>query len=136
MSSEKKKIDDLITQLEAHVESWKNFNRFLNKARSKQFSEDDESEFLETKSVILQELEVICASFESGAPNKEEIRALINNAPSIRYLGELNENTLRSLENQWHRVFGDWQTLLGQLKVKQRELAATGGFFSKLFGKK
>ncbi len=134
--TEKQKLDDLIGQLEAHVESWKNFNRFINKGRAKQSSEDDEMEFLECKSVILQELEVICAAFESGAPNKEEIRNIINSAPSIRYMGELNDNSLRSLENQWHKVFGDWQTLLGQLKVRQRSLSESGGFFGKLFGKK
>jgi len=135
--TDKKKLDDLIAQLEAHVESWKNFNRFITKGRAKQATEDDEMEFLECKSVIFQELELICASFESGAPNKEDIRGIINNAPSIRSMGEMNENALRSLESSWHRVFGDWQTLLGQLKVRQRQMAAdNSGFFGKLFGKK
>ncbi|MBM3875578.1 MAG: hypothetical protein FJ386_02525 [Verrucomicrobia bacterium] len=135
--TERQKVDDVIAQLEAHVERWKNFNRFINKARARQSSEDDEMAFLECKSVILQELEVICAAFESGAPNKDDIRAIINNAPSIRSMGEMNDNSLRALESSWHKVFGDWQTILGQLKVRQRQMASeSSGFFGKLFGKR
>lgn len=131
---EKKKLDQLILQMENYLECWKQFNHYLNMARSKKFELEDEDQFLEVKSVIAQELEMILASIDSGAPSKEEVHTLIGNAPSIRYLSELNEGALRGLENQWHKVFISWQSILGQLKVQQRQLEGQsrwGGLFGR-----
>jgi hypothetical protein len=59
---------------------------------------------------------------------------LISGAPSIRYLSELNDGSLRGVENQWHRVYISWQSLLGQLKVKRRQLESQSTW-SALFSK-
>jgi hypothetical protein len=130
-----KKLDQLILQMESHLECWKQFNHYLSLARSKKFSEEDENQFLEIKSVITQELEIILSSIECTSPTKEEIHTLISGAPSIRYVSELNEGGLRGLENQWHRTYIAWQSLLGQLKVQQRQLESQS-LWTSLFGKK
>lgn len=120
--SSHKKVDQLILQLENFLECWKQFNRYINLARGKKFTPDDEAQFLDTKSVITQELELILASIESGAPSKEDMHNLLASAPSIRFVSELSEASLRGLENQWHRLFIGWQSILGQLKVQQRQV--------------
>lgn len=131
-----KKLDQLILELETHVECWKQFNHFLSLARTKNFTPDDESQFLEVKSNIAQGLEMLMSQVEGGgAPPREEIHALLTNAPSIRYMSELADNSLRSIENQWHKIFLGWQGILGQLKVKQKELEGQS-FWSSLFRKK
>ena len=130
----KKELEQLVLQMENYLECWKQFNHFINLARAKNFSTEDENQFLEIKSVLTQQLEMLLTSIAGGS-TREEIHGLIGGAPSLRYLSELNENALRSLENQWHKVFITWQSLLGQLKVKQRELEGQG-FFSTLFGRK
>lgn len=130
-----KKLDSLVTQLENYLECWKQFNHFINLARSKKFSTEDESQFLEVKSVIAQELEMVMSSIEAGGPSKEEVHTMIANAPSIRYLSELNEGSLRGVENQWHKIYIGWQSILGQLKVQQRDLQGKS-VFSSFFGKK
>jgi len=130
-----KKLDQLILQLENYLECWKQFNFFVNMARSKKFSAEDESQFLEVKSVIAQELELILSSIECTSPSKEEVHSLISSTPSIRYIGELNEGALRNIETQWHKIYIGWQSILGQLKVKQRETDSKSGFGS-FFGKK
>ncbi len=117
-----KKLDQLIIQLENYLECWKQFNRYLNLARSKKFDIDDETQFLEIKTVMTQELEMIMSSIESGSPTKDEVHTLIASAPSLRYLSEQNEGALRNLENQWHKIYIAWQSMLGQLKVQQRNL--------------
>ncbi|MGO9200104.1 MAG: hypothetical protein ACLQM8_06135 [Limisphaerales bacterium] len=114
------KLDQLIEQLENYVECWKQFNRFLNLGREKHFSQEDDTQFLEVKSVLIQQLELILASIEVGSPSRAEIHALIGSAPSLRYLGELSEGALRNLENQWHKTYIGWHAILGQLKVRQR----------------
>jgi hypothetical protein len=130
-----KKLDSLVLQMESHLECWKQFSHYLNMARAKKFEPEDEAQFLEVKSVITQELEIIMAAVQVDSPTREDIHALIAQAPSIRYLSELNEGALRGLENQWHKIFIAWQSLLGQLKVQQKA-DVSKGFLSSLFGKK
>ena len=129
------KLDSLVLQMESHLECWKQFSHYINMARAKKFELEDEAQFLEVKSVITQELELIMAAVEINTPTKEEIHTLISQAPSIRYMSELNEGALRGLENQWHKIYIGWQALVGQLKVQQKS-EVSKGFLSGLFGKK
>ena len=129
-----KKLDQLIDQTENYLECWKQFKQFVNVGRGKKFSQDEELQFLETKSVLVQELELIMAAVEVSSPTREEIHGLVGSAPSLRYLSEQNEGALRNIENQWHKVYIGWHAILGQLKVKQRQDEAQGGF--SMFGKK
>src|SRR6267143_421641 len=130
-----KKLDQLIDQMENYLECWKQFNHFVNLGRLKKFSVEDDTHFLETKSVIVQELEIILSAVEVGSPTKDEVHSLIGNAPSLRYLSEMSEGALRNLENQWHKIYIGWHAILGQLKVRRREEESKSAFAS-LFGKK
>src|SRR5215216_5573758 len=121
-----KKLDQLITQMEHYLECWKQFNHYLAMARNKKFEPEDEAQFLEVKSVITQELEQIMSAVQVDSPTREDIHTLIAQAPSIRYLSELNEGTLRGFENQWHKIYIAWQSLLGQLKVQQKADTSKG----------
>lgn len=129
------KLDTLVSQMENYLECLKQFNHFITLARGKKFTEEDENQFLEVKSVIIQELEIIMAVFEGGSPSREDVHSLIGSVPSLRYLGESNDAALRAVENQWHKVYVGFQAMLGQLKVKQREVQSQG-FFSSIFSKK
>jgi hypothetical protein len=131
-----KKLDQLTVQLENYLECWKQFNYFVNLARSKKFTPEDENQFLEVKSIIVQELELITATidFPSSSPTREEVHGLVSSAPSIRYLSESNEGNLRGLENHWQKTYVGFQAILGQLKVQQRQLESRSystSFFKK-----
>lgn len=115
------KLDELIHQLENYLECWKQFNQYIVQARTKKFEQEDETQFLETKSVLTQELELILASVQTENPSKDDILTLIGGTPSIRYVADLNENAIRNLENQWHKIYIGFQSLLGQLRVQQRQ---------------
>ena len=128
------KLDQLVNQVENYIECWKQFNNFVNLARDKKFSQEDENQFLEIKSVLVQELEQILASVEVPSPTREEIHALITEAPSLRYISEINDGALRNQESQWHKVYIGWHSILGQLKVRQRgegSRSAIGAVFGK-----
>lgn len=129
------KLDQLIHQMENYLECWKQFNHFINLARNKKYSAEEESQFLEVKSVLIQELELIFSSIEVTSPTKDEVHTLIGSAPSLRYMNELNEGQLRLLEAQWHKIYIGWHSILGQLKVKQRT-EESKGFFDQWFGGK
>ena len=129
-----KKLDQLVVQLENYLECWKQFNTYITVARDKKFTAEDESQFLEVKSLIVQELELITAAVECSSPSREEVHQLISSAPSLRYLSDSNEGNLRGLENHWHKAYVGFQAILGQLKVKQRQLESKS--IMSLFSKK
>ena len=127
-------MHQLIQQLENYTECWKQFNHFVNVARAKKFSQEEEGQFLEIKTVIIQQLEMILAYIEAGTPTKEEVLTLVGSAPSLRYLGEMNDSGLRNIESQWHKLYIGWHSVLGQLKVQQRNgesKSLLGGLFDK-----
>ena len=124
-----KEINQLVIQIETHIECWKQFNHFINVARGKKFGPADENHFLEIKSVIAQEIELIFAAVEVQSPSKDDIISIIGHAPSLRHLSEVGEGELRGIENAWHRIYISWHSVLGQLKVKQR--GSETSFFSK-----
>lgn len=131
---QQKQMHQLIQQLENYTECWKQFNHFVNVARGKKHDAEDESQFLEVKTVIVQQMEMILASIESGTPTKDEVLALIASAPSLRFLSELNEAALRNVESQWHKLYIGWHSVLGQLKVAERQTESRsmlGGLFEK-----
>jgi hypothetical protein len=117
---QQKQMNQLIQQLENYTECWKQFNHFVNVARSKKFTHEDEAEFLEVKSVIIQQMEMVLAAIEAGSPSKEEVLTLVGSAPSLRYLSEMNDSAIRNVESQWHKLYIGWHSVLGQLKVHER----------------
>ena len=128
-----KNLDEFILHLENYIECWKQFNHYVNLARDKKFVREDETQFLEIKSVIAQGLEAIIASTEKGGPKKEEVHSLFANAPSLRYLADMPE-VIPTVEGQWHKVYLGLQSLLGQLKVQQNKSEKGTGW--SLFGRK
>ncbi|HVV70108.1 MAG TPA: hypothetical protein VHI52_01135 [Verrucomicrobiae bacterium] len=130
-----KKVESLIIQMENYLECWKQFNQFISLARTKKFTAEDENQFLEVKSVLVQELELILSSVEVTSPSRQEVHDLVGNAPSLRYLSEMNEGVLRNLESSWHKIYIGWHAILGQLKVRQREEDSRTGFGA-MFSKK
>jgi len=118
----KTNIDQLILRMESYLECWKQYNTFMAMARAKRFSQENENQFLEIKSVITQELELILSSIDCGPISRDDVHALIAAAPSIRFLSEMNDNSLRGVESQWHKLFISLQSVLGQLKVRQQQI--------------
>ena len=115
-----KALEELVQHMENYIECWKQFNQFIGLARAKKFGPEDENHFLEVKSVIVQELELLLAAMEIGSPTKEEVHALVAAAPSLRFLADSQEGVLRNIETQWHRIYLGWHAILGQLKVQQQ----------------
>jgi hypothetical protein len=124
----KTNLEQLLLRLESYLECWKQFNTFMALARSKKFSPEDENQFLELKSVLTQELELILSAIDCGPVSREDVHALISSAPSLRNLGDMNDGALRNVENHWHKLYISLQSILGQLKVRQQQMDKTSVF--------
>ena len=124
----KSNVEQVILRMESYLECWKQFNNFMGMARSKKFSQEDENQFLEIKSVITQELELILSCMDCGPITREEVHSLIAAGPSLRFLSEMNDNALKNVEAHWHKLFIGLQSILGQLKVKQQTTRSKSWF--------
>lgn len=127
-------MQDIIARMENYLECWKQFNHYLSLARFKKFTLDDENQFMEIKSVITQELELILTVTDGAQVSRDDVHTLMAAVPSMRFLSESNEAALRSIENQWHKLFISWQSILGQMKVQQKK-TENKGFLAVLSGK-
>ena len=92
-----KALEKTVSRLEHHLECWKQFNAHVGLAHSKKFTPEDETQFLEIKCVLTQELELIMAQVENLPIRREDAHGLISSAPSIRYLSEMNDNSLEAV---------------------------------------
>jgi hypothetical protein len=128
------RLQDVIVRMENYLECWKQFNHYLGLARFKKFTLDDENQFMEVKSVITQELELILAVMDGAQVTREDVHTLMTSVPSMRFLSESNESVLRNIENQWHKLYISWQSILGQMKVRHKQ-TENKGFFAALVGK-
>lgn len=126
------KIEQVIRTLENYLGCWRQFSQFLNLGRSRKFRDEEEQQFLEIKSLIVQQTEAVFAAMEVPSPTKEEIHSLMTSTPSLRQVGDMNEGVIRTLESQWHKIYMAWHAILGQLKVQtQRQPESKGGFFGR-----
>ena len=129
-----KNLEEFILHLENYIECWKQFNHYVNLARDKKFSREDETQFLEIKSIIAQGLEAIAASAEKKRPEERgSERALL--AMRLRCAFSATCPTPSTpWKRQWHKIYLALQSLLGQLKVQQNKQEKGSGW--SLFGKK
>jgi len=127
-------LDDFILYLETYIECWKQFNHYLNLARQKNFTPEDEARFMEMKCLILQGLEVLKEAVEKDRLNQFEITSLVEAAQSLRYLAD-HDRSLSIVESQWHKGFLNLQSLLGRFKVRHQKQEG-GWSWGALFGGK
>jgi hypothetical protein len=112
-------IENTISLLENYTECWKQFHHYLQLVRAKKFEREDESQFLELKSVLAQQFELVVAAVECKTPTREDVHKLLTEAPSLKYLTEMDSDAVRMAEARWHKVYIGLQSNLGQLKVRQ-----------------
>jgi hypothetical protein len=127
-----KDIETTIALVENYTECWKQFHHFLQLVRAKKFEAEDESQFLELKSLLAQQFELVQAAVECKYPTREEVHKLLAESPSLKYLIEMDSDAVRMAEARWHKIYIGLQSILGQLKVQHeagpKTEAATGAW--------
>ncbi|MGA3171166.1 MAG: hypothetical protein ABSE62_09135 [Chthoniobacteraceae bacterium] len=128
-----KEIETTISLVENYTECWKQYHHYLQLVRAKKFEVEDESQFLELKSVLAQQFELVLAAVECKNPTREEVHKLLTESPSLKYLTEMDTDAIRMAEARWHKIYIGLQSILGQLKVQQQskptaEAAGAGGW--------
>ncbi len=124
-----KQLEKNIQKLEAFLETWKQFNQFLQRAfRGETFTEEDEDAFLDLKSTIAQEYESVMMGLAPDVEKDEKALRILIDAPSLRAVRDSSEGMARRVEAEWHSTFIKLQTTLGRLKGRRIQLASVSTF--------
>jgi hypothetical protein len=126
-----------INRVEAFVERWKQLSQFLDRGfQGQSFSPEEEGAFLELKSVIAQEHELLMTTLASGERDDKALK-LLNTVPSLQSFKELPEGMAKKVANDWHNTYIGLQALLGRLRGRQAQLAQISSLsigFKRVFG--
>ena len=120
-----KQLEKNIQKLEAFLETWKQFNHYLQRSfRGETFSDDDEDAFLDLKSVIAQEYETVLMGLAPDVERDEKALRILVDTPSLRGIKDSSEGMAHRVEAEWHTTFIKLQTALGRLKGRRLQLAS------------
>jgi hypothetical protein len=117
-------LEKNIQRVEAFVERWKQFSQFLDRGfKGDSFADDEEAAFLDLKSTIAQEYELLMTTLNEDPLRDEKALRLLNSVPSMQAFKELPEGMARKIAADWHSTFISLQALLGRLKGRKAQLA-------------
>lgn len=118
-----------VQRVEAFVERWKQLSQFLDRGfQGQDFKPEEEAAFLDLKSQIAQEHEILIITLGSAVDRDEKALRLLHTVPSLQSFKELNEAMARKMASEWHDKFISFQALLGRLRGRQVQLAAISSF--------
>ena len=124
------------------TESWKRLHDFITYALDKAkpiISTDQEHQFTEIRSILLQEIGHAFKELNLVAELSGKAMNVLQRASSIRGVRELSAEETRRLESDWNAVFTRVGIVQGQLKARRRELlrrSVLRQIFLRLFGRK
>jgi hypothetical protein len=126
-----------IKRVEAFVERWKQLSQFLDRGfQGQSFTSEEESAFLDLKSNIAQEYELLMTTLASSERDDKPLK-LLNTVPSLQSFKELNEGMAKKVATDWHNTYISLQALLGRQRGRQVQLSQISSLsigFKRVFG--
>lgn len=126
-----------IKRVEAFVERWKQLSQFLDRGfQGQNFASEEESAFLELKSNIAQEHELLMTTLASSEHEDKALK-LLNTVPSLQSFKELPEGMAKKVAADWHNTYISLQAMLGRLRGRQVQLSQISSLslgFKRVFG--
>jgi len=118
-----------VQRVEAFVDRWKELSQFLDRGfKGGEFKNEEEIAFLELKSRIAQEHEVLTVTLGPEAERDDRAMRMLNSVPSLSAFKDLPEGMPKKLANDWHTTYMGLQALLGRLRGRQAQLAGVSTF--------
>ena len=123
------RLDKNIGRVEEFIELWKQLSQFLDRGlRGGTFTDEEEGQFLQLKSQIAQQYELLMTTLGTEAERDDKALRLLKNTPSLMSFKDLREGMDKRLTSEWHSTYISLQALLGRLKGRQAQLASINSF--------
>src|SRR6266403_3028124 len=113
------------------LESWKKLHDLITYGLDKAkpiISVDQERQFTEIRSNLLQEIEYVLRELDILAEASGKAMSVLQRGVSVRGVRELTSDEVRRLEMDWNSVFTKLGLMQGQLKARRKELAEQTAF--------
>ena len=112
-----------IRRVEASVERWKELSQFLDRGfKGEQFTGEEEMAFLDLKSRIAQEHELLMVTLGSETDRDDRALRLLHSVSSLSSFKDLPEGMSKKVATEWHNTYLALQALLGRLRGRQIQL--------------
>ena len=122
-------LEQNIERVEAFVESWKQLSQFLDRGfKGDQFEGEEEAAFLDLKSRIAQEHELLAVTLASESERDDRVLRMLNSVPSLSAFKGLPEGMGKKIATEWHGEYMALQALLGRLRGRQVQLRSVSTF--------
>lgn len=116
-------LEKNIQRVEAFVESWRQLSQFLDRGfKGEPFAGEEEVAFLELKSHIVQEHELLIVTLATEVERDDRALRLLNSVPSLSAFKELPEGMAKKIATEWHSTYLALQAVLGRLRGRQAQL--------------
>ena len=124
-----RKLERNIQRVQAFVEAWKQLSQFLDQGfKGGPFAGEEEVAFLELKSGIAQDYEVLLVTLATEAERDDRTLRLLNSVPSLASFKELPNGMAQKMASEWHGTYLRLQALLGRLHGRQEQLRSISTF--------
>lgn len=121
-----KELETRLRYLTLQLDSWKKLHDFITYGLDKAkpiISAEQERQFTEVRSHLLQETEFVLTELNLLAELSGKAMNVLQRASSIRGVRELTNEEIRRLEMEWNGVFTKLGVMQGQLKSQRKRLA-------------
>ncbi len=121
-----KTLETKLRVLTLQLDSWKKLHDFITYGLDKAkpiISAEQERQFTEVRSYLLQETEFVFKELELLGELSGKAMNVLQRASSVRGVRDLTNDDTRRLEMEWNGVFTRLGVLQGQLKTQRKHLA-------------
>ena len=121
-----KELETRLRYLTLQLDSWKKLHDFITYGLDKAkpiISAEQERQFTEVRSHLLQETEFVLTELNLLAELSGKAMNVLQRASSIRGVRELTNEEIRRLEMEWNGVFTKLGVMQGQLKSQRKRLS-------------
>lgn len=126
-----KVLETKLRLVSLQLENWKKLHDLITYGLDKAkpiISSEQERQFTEIRSNLLQETEYILRELNIVAEVSGKAMSVLQRGVSVRGVRDLTSDEMRRLETDWNAAFTRLGLMQGQLKARRRELAEQSVF--------
>jgi len=126
-----KDLETKLRLVSLQLENWKKLHDLITYGLDKAkpiISSEQERQFTEIRSNLLQETEYILRELNIVAEVSGKAMSVLQRGVSVRGVRDLTNDEIRRLETDWNAAFTRLGLMQGQLKARRRELAEQSVF--------
>ena len=126
-----KNLETKLRLVAIQLDSWKKLHDLITYGLDKAkpiISSEQERQFTETRSNLLQETEYILRELNVVVELSGKAMRVLQRGVSVRGMRDLPNDEIRRLETDWNAVFTKLGLMQGQLKARRKQLAEQSAF--------